>query len=148
TAKFYRDLYTESGRRTKVHMTQGIYRCRQVRLPDNPHRLKFRVADSRDLDTIAKWILDFHHEATPHDPLPNNRELAEAKLKHKAIYVVEKAKRIVSMAAWGRDIESSCSINLVYTPQMWRKRGYASVATAYLTQMFLEKGKKETNLYT
>ncbi len=64
------------------------------------------------------------------------------------IYVIEANGELVSMAAWGRDIETSCSVNLVFTPQPLRKKGLASLVTAKLTQHLLDHGKKETNLYT
>lgn len=148
TANLYRDLLLKSGKRLRLIMSQGIYRCDKVIVPDNPERLLFRLAESRDIETLSRWIEDFRVEALPHDPPVNSRELAAKKIKAKAIYVVEKKGQLVSMAGWGRDIETSCSINLVYTPGLWRKRGFASVVTSKITQLFLERGKKETNLYT
>lgn len=148
TADLYKRLFEESGSKIKVNMTQGLYRCSRVRMPDYDSSLHFRIADERDIETVAKWIEDFHYESLPHDPPVVGLDVAKAKIRNQMIFVVEKNGELVSMAAWSRDIETSCSVNLVYTPKPLRKKGYASVGTAKLTQHLLNSGKKETTLYT
>lgn len=148
TANIFKDIIEESGKKTKVNMTQGLYRCETVQMPNHDSNLKFRAADDRDIKKVGGWIEAFHYEAAPQDPPVVGAELAKAKIDKQMIYVVEKNGDLVSMAAWSRDIETSCSVNLVFTPKSLRKKGYASVATAMLTQQLLNNGKKETNLYT
>ncbi|MGE0764808.1 MAG: GNAT family N-acetyltransferase [Bdellovibrionales bacterium] len=148
TATLYKGLFEAAGHKIKINVAQGIYRCSRVWVPGVPQDIKFRPAGLRDVDKIGTWIEDFHREALPHDPPVSGQELAEAKIKKGMIYVLEKKGRLVAMAGWGRDIESSCSINLVFTPKPWRKNGYGSVITALLTKHFLDQGKIETNLYT
>jgi hypothetical protein len=148
TANFYRELFQKSGRQTKTHMTQGIYRCSKTRMPEIPKGLKFRRAQVSDIEKIGGWIESFHHEAVPHDPPIKGQDVAEAKINKNMIYVIEKDGGLLSMAAWSRDIETSCSVNMVFTPKSSRKNGYASIVTGMLTQHLLNSGKKETNLYT
>lgn len=148
TANIYNDLFIELGKETKVHMAQGLYKCSQVKMPEITGNLFFRVADHRDVEKVGEWIDCFHVEAVPHDPPINGVEVAKAKIDKEMIYVVEKDSELVSMVGWSRDIETSCSVNLVFTPKPLRKCGFASVATAKLTQHLLDNGKKETNLYT
>lgn len=129
-------------------MTQGLYRCSSVKLPENFDDIDFRKANLNDVEKIGEWIESFHAEAVPHDPPIKGTEAAKAKIDNNMIYVVEKGGELVSMAAWSRDIETSCSVNLVFTPKPLRGNGFASVATARLTQHLLDSGKRETNLYT
>lgn len=148
TANKYEKFFNENGHKTKVHIKQGIYRCKQVNLPQAPKEILFRKAENKDVSQIGEWIESFHNEAVPHDPPVNGAEVAETRIKKNMIYVVEKNGELVSMAGWGRDIETSCSINLVFTPRSLRGKGYASFVTAQITQLFLDNGKTEINLYT
>lgn len=148
TANEYCRLINERGLKTKVHLKQGIYRCRVVNHPKLPSEVIFRQAEMRDIPRIGEWIESFHKEAVPHDPPVNGVELAEIKIKRGMVFVVEKDNTLVSMSCWSRDIETSASVNLVFTPRPFRKCGYASIATARLTQHLLDSGKTETNLYT
>lgn len=147
-ANEYVKLFTDSGLKTKVNMNQGLYRCRKVVIPQISENVIFRKAKPEDIPRIGKWIEDFHLEAVPHDPPVIGIQIAESKIKKNMIYILEKDSTPVSMACWGRDIETSVSINLVYTPKSLRGHGYASFATAKLTELFLNLGKTETNLYT
>ncbi len=148
TANIYRVFFEMNGKKTKVNMTQGLYRCGRVKMPNYDLKLNFRVADEKDIKKVGEWIEAFHQEAVPHDPPIVGVEMAKLKIDKKMVYVLEKDSELVSMVAWSRDIETSCSVNLVFTPKSLRKNGYASVATAKLTQHLLDSGKKETNLYT
>lgn len=148
TVNIYKTLIEKSGKKTKINMIQGLYRCNRVKVPSYSRDLHFRAAQKRDIETLGGWIEAFHLEAVPHDPPVVGVELAKSKINSQMIFVLEKNGDLVSMAAWGRDIETSCSVNLVYTPRELRKKGYASAVTAMLTQHLLNGGKKETNLYT
>ncbi len=117
-------------------------------MPANSDGLSIRKAELSDVAKIGEWIESFHCEAAPHEPPINGAEVAKEKIDNEMIYVIEKDGELVSMAAWSRDIETSCSVNLVFTPKPFRKKGYASIATAKLTQLLLDTGKRETNLYT
>lgn len=148
TADIYKSLFEESGQTSQVNMIQGLYRCRKVKMPTYDSRLNFRFADDRDIEKLGMWINDFHREAAPNDPQVDGVELAKARINNQMIFVAERSGQLISMAAWARDIETSCSVNLVYTPMTLRGNGYASVVTAKLTQHLLNSGKIETNLYT
>lgn len=148
TVNEYKKLINKCGWATKIHLKQGIYRCKKVVQPEEQSRIVFRRAEERDIQKIGEWIESFHHEAVPHDPPINGVEQAENRIKKGMVFVVEKDGALVSMSCWSRDIETSASVNLVFTPKLLRKRGYASIATAQLTQYLLDHGKRETNLYT
>lgn len=147
-AKEFKPLFEKSGKTFKVHMKQGIYRCRKVIAPPVPRGLHFRKAELGDAKKLGKWIEDFQLEAVPHDPPIVGVEVARTKIKAGLVYLVEKKGKLLSMAAKARDIGTSCSVNLVYTPKAERGHGYGSVVTAKLTQQLLKEGKRETSLYT
>ena len=148
TATLYKDLVESNGQKTKVNMIQGVYRCRKVTMPKGAEGLRFRAAGLEDIQKVGEWIEAFQQEAVPHDPPVIGVEMAKAKIDNQMIYLVENNNELVSMAAWSRDIKTSCAVNLVYTPKHLRKKGYASVVTAMLTQHLLNQGKVETNLFT
>lgn len=148
TANFYRALFEQAGWQTKTNMDQGIYKCTQVKLPQITKDLVFRFAELRDCTKLGQWIEDFHREAVPHDPPVIGVEAAQAKIDKKMIMVLERKGELLSMAGWSRDLGSSCSVNLVFTPPSQRKNGYGSIVTGLLTKHFLSQGKKEVSLYT
>lgn len=148
TASSYQKLYEISGLNTKVHLKQGVYRCRDVQMPSILPGLNFRLANQTDVNLIGKWSELFRDEVVPHDPPVNGVEFVKPKIKNKMIYILEKENEPVSMAMWSRDINSSCAVSFVYTPRPHRRNGYASIVTAQLTDYLLKSGKNETNLFT
>lgn len=148
TTEIYKKLFNSSSMSTIVFMNQGIYRCSQVLMPQLDNSLVFRRATSKDTAIIGQWLNDFHLEATPHDPPVDGIEIAKTRIKNRMIYLLERDHQPISMAACSRDIETSCSVNLVYTPVEFRKNGFASLVTAKLTHLILSNGRRETNLYT
>ncbi|MBK9294792.1 MAG: hypothetical protein IPM57_10190 [Oligoflexia bacterium] len=148
TTKLFKPLIEGTGQKTKINMEQGIYNCKKVIHPKEPKDIKFRKAETSDVSTISDWIKSFHNEAVPHDPPVDSVELAKTRITNNMVYVLEMKNKLVSMACWSRDIQSSCSVNLVFTPKELRNNGYASIVTAKLTQHLLDSGKRETNLYT
>lgn len=148
TANLYRAWFEGAGKKTETMMAQGLYRCTKTILPKIPTDIKFRVAAPNDREKVAEWIKAFHEEAVPHDPPVNGLEVADTRIAANMIYVIEKDGELLSMAAWSRDIGTSCAVNLVYTPKDKREKGYASIVTGLLTQNLLENGKQETCLFT
>ncbi len=148
SSEIYQKLFKELGLGIEVHMRQGIYYCNKVTHTPLPKSLNFRLAEKRDIETVGEWIEGFHREAVPHDPPITGKDAAAAKIDQKMVYLLENEDGPISMAGWSRDIGTSCSVNLVYTPKELRKNGYASMVTARITQEMLNRGKKETNLFT
>ncbi|NIW24526.1 MAG: GNAT family N-acetyltransferase, partial [Gammaproteobacteria bacterium] len=53
-----------------------------------------------------------------------------------------------AMVGAGRETPNGVCISAVYTPPQCRRRGYASIATAELSQRLLDSGKRFCCLYT
>lgn len=156
TADVYRLMFEAQGAKFKCSMRQGIYSCSTVKVPVgltpqyalSVQQTQFRVATEKDIPTLAAWIEDFHQEAVPHDSPIDGWEAAQARVSNGMIYVLEKNQELVSMASKSRDIETSCSVNLVFTPKALRGQGYGSIVTARLTELALAEGKRQACLYT
>lgn len=142
------DLFHEREFKSRLIMAQGIYRCDRVSMPASRPELGFRIAEEADVPVVSRWTGEFHDEAVPEDPVQDWEALARDKIRKGVIFLLERNGRPVSMAAWSRDIGTSCAVNLVYTPKDSRRRGYASLVTAKLTEHLLKSGKRETNLFT
>jgi uncharacterized protein len=54
----------------------------------------------------------------------------------------------VAMASWAGRTPNGVRINFVYTPPVFRRRGYASNLVAHLTQRMLDEGRKFCFLFT
>jgi predicted GNAT family acetyltransferase len=135
------------GAREKIHMRQGVYRCRAVIQPKVSGDMALRLATLEDIDFVADWVHAFQVEAIPHEVF-DSHEMAKARIKAAFVYLLTDSGEPVAMAGTNRDIGTSASVNLVYTPQALRGRGYGSLVTAKLTQQLLDQGKRETNLFT
>lgn len=148
TVMLYKGHMEGAGWKLQTALEQGIYSCWQVRNPLRQAGVTFRQAEPRDRSVLGNWIEEFRAEAVPFDPPVIGLQMADVKIEKGLVFVLEKDGELVSMAGFSRDIQTSCCINLVYTPKALRSRGYASLVTAQLTQHFLDQGKNEVNLYT
>jgi uncharacterized protein len=147
TAEIYRTLFEKAGVKISRQMAQGIYRCRSVKMPPPRESVRLRLAEWADIKQIAQWLEEFRLEAVPHDP-PYGMAVAEQKVINRQAFLLEEGSEPVTMIGTSRDIGTSCSVNMVYTPKPHRKKGYASLATALLTKALLDSGHKETSLFT
>lgn len=147
TAKLYEALLSETGRKSKIELLMALYRCEKVVWPQISSGVHFRKAVTKDIPQIAKWVSDFMAEAVPNDPPIDTLKHAESKVSKGMFFVVEKEGELLSMAGWGRDLETSAAVNAVYTPKHLRGKGYASHVVAALTQRMLDAGKREVSLF-
>lgn len=74
-------------------------------------------------------------------------EKAQAMIEGDRLYLWEDGK-IVSMAASTRATQNGVSINAVFTPKPYRKKGYASSCVAHLCQTLLDSGYAFCSLFT
>lgn len=127
-----------TGEATIQGMRQRIYRLTEVNQSQIPSG-SFRAATQDDLTLLAQWILAFHHEAVPNNPLSDVQGTARRRIDHNEIFVWEDAGP-VSVAARSRPTTNGVSVNLVYTPPEHRGRGYATACVASLSRHLLDSG--------
>lgn len=107
-----------------------------------------RLPANKDFDIVLKWMKAFHTEATPHDPVSNLEERILQNFNAGNYFLWESEGEVVSVAAKARPLRSGITINSVYTPPEFRKKGYATQLVAKLSQQLLDEGKSFITLYT
>ncbi|WP_408006266.1 GNAT family N-acetyltransferase [Pseudalkalibacillus sp. A8] len=106
-----------------------------------------RLATMDDIDLLSKWGYEFSYVTET----PFTKELARKKTKEfilqESLYVWED-KQLVSMARKARGTSNGISVNYVYTPKEYEKRGYATSCVAELSRILLRDGYGFCTLYT
>lgn len=107
------------------------------------------VANQNDYELLMRWFTDFGVEAQI--PMPNPSESIQAGLRRGSWYFWVVNDEIVSMAGHAPFVEvpsgTVVRIGPVYTPPLHRRKGYAGVLTATLSQELLGQGAR-VMLYT
>ena len=140
-----------TGHRWRRTMAERTFRLERVIPPARPASGAWRFAEPRDRETLIRWLGDFHDEATPHQPRPDDpgamidRWIAR---RHRSLYLWEDGGRIVSLAGVGGETPNGIRIGPVYTPPEDRGRGYASAVTAAASEDQLASGRRFCFLFT
>ncbi|MBN1220936.1 MAG: GNAT family N-acetyltransferase [Anaerolineae bacterium] len=131
----------------KDGMRQRIYELRNVIPPQQATPGQMRLATEDEVDLVTAWALAFQSEALqPGDP-GETREMIEHRIGQQEIFLWD-CGQPVSMAAKARPISNGISVNLVYTPPEFRRRGYATAVVAALSQLLLDSGWQFCALFT
>ncbi len=120
-----------TGRKRQGVVRQRIYRLTAVadirRLPGH-----LRRATPGDLELVARWFSEFDLEAFNKSDPDVARQHAERRIGRAEVYLWEDTEPRC-MAARARPTRNSISVNAVYTPPEWRRRGYATTTVAQLS---------------
>ena len=131
----------------RAGMSQGLYELRQVVPPEHIAPGKLRLAVIDEIELVTQWALDFQAEAlSPGDPV-QTRQAMEERINQQELYVWDDGQP-VSMVAKARPISHGITVNLVFTPPNFRRRGYAGNAVAALSQILLDEGWRFCTLHT
>jgi predicted GNAT family acetyltransferase len=136
-----------SGAKYRPGMRQRIYELRKVIFPLPLTLGRFRVATADEVELVTQWSLAFQAEALPPGDPGETREAVERRISQQEIYLWEDGQP-VSMAAQARPISNGITVNLVYTPPEFRRRGYATACVATLSQLLLDSGWQFCTLFT
>lgn len=143
---FYERWKRVAGLAGEVEMYQRVYELRHVHLPKMPSG-HFRIAREDDIPLIARWMQAFEMEALAEER-PLNFDRAERFIQRGNVFVWADGGQPVAMAMKSRPLESSISVNAVYTPPENRRNGYATALVARLSQHLLDLGYEFINLST
>jgi len=145
TAKWFVDRATRQGIRFSETVNQQIHALAEP--PRYPGATgSARRAAASDAPLLADWIIAFHDEAVPHDPVPTREQLLQrAAMDRHWIWQVDSEP--VSMAGIVRSLDRVSSIAPVYTPPPHRGRGYAGCVTAAVVDHILAQGKDAACLF-
>ncbi|RQW18518.1 GNAT family N-acetyltransferase [Bacillus sp. C1-1] len=110
-----------------------------------------RKMKREDLPFVAKWIQEFDVEANLSEKRITVKEAektARQQLDKGGLYLLEVDGIPVAMANATRKIGQSVTINLVYTPRPFRKKGYATSCVTALCHQCIKDGFSVVLLYT
>ena len=134
--------------RSEVMMRSVIYQLDQVNNLDPPAGT-FRKASSADIPLVAGWITEFVKESLPGESLSvaDIFSMAAERIGQGEIFLWEDNGQPVSMAGSARETKNGASVNYVYTPPVYRGKGYATGCVSGLSKVLLGRGKKFCALY-
>ncbi len=143
----------QRGTGQKVHtgVRQRLFELAKV-VPPRPAPGRLRLATENDIELVGQWIAAFYKEAMENvNTPPDTRQVAATRIRRKEIRVWELPDgSVVAMAGTSRPIgeNSTITVALVYTPPVYRGKGYASNCVAALSQHLLDVGWQSCNLFT
>jgi uncharacterized protein len=109
---------------------------------------KFEMADSGDIDLIAEYSMTFEDEKNP--AVRKSKEqvlkITESKIASGDVFKWTDKGHIVSVAAINRKTKNAGIVGLVYTPEEFRRNGYATSHVQKLSEYILQKGFKYCGL--
>ncbi|SFK56214.1 hypothetical protein SAMN04487936_1188 [Halobacillus dabanensis] len=136
-----------TGQRAELQMEQGIHQLNRLKqIPEQPGELI--VADFSHQGFLEKWIQQYGvevGESYVRERVPElTKELIETQRLH--LWVID--GQPVSMASRARSTKNGATINAVYTPDEFKRNGYASQVVWHLTNKLLGQGYSFCSLYT
>lgn len=150
-ARFAERWSALTGRRTRVDLSERIFRLDRLVPPARPAPGSWRLAEPRDRQLVARWLTAFGEEATPGQPTPGEPiALADRWIarEYRTLYLWEDGGQVVCMVGAGAETPNGVRVGPVYTPPAQRGRGYATTLTAAVTQDQLDRGRRFVTLFT
>ncbi|MHC5081413.1 MAG: GNAT family N-acetyltransferase, partial [Planctomycetota bacterium] len=135
-----------TGKRIRPGMAQRAHACDRV-IPPAYSPGALREARKEDAPLMLTWKQGFLRDVNHPEPDLFTQRRLEGMIARKQLHIWEDG-RPVSMAGWADATPNGVRISTVYTPPEFRNRGYATSATASLTERLLQSGRKHCFLYT
>ncbi|MBJ7985208.1 GNAT family N-acetyltransferase [Bacillus cereus] len=134
-------------KKTTLGMEQGVYELKRVKKKWSGDGI-FRAVNSDELPLIEQWIHQFCEDVKLPTTKEEAKQTAYTLITTNRLFGLEVGGKLVSVAAKTRPTTNNITVNFVYTPKEERKKGYASICVAELSQRMLDEGYKTTTLYT
>jgi RimJ/RimL family protein N-acetyltransferase len=134
--------------RSDVFRRQRLYRLAELVWPDPAPEGDARLARDGDARLTAGWFAAFAIEVDDMGKGEDQSAAAREKISHGWVTVWEAGGEPVAIACNTMPVHGTVRIGPVYTPPERRGHGYASAATAALSQRLLKAGAQEVLLYT
>ncbi len=133
--------------RAQLHMRQGIYRLDELR-PVDIQPGKLVVADESHLSLAKQWFRQYATELDEPMMKEQAEKTAESMIRNQKMHLWVVDGVPVSMVNQARVTPNGVTVNGVYTPDHFKKKGYATQATYHLTKKLLDSGYTFCSLYT
>ena len=149
-ARFAAAWTDATGQSARLEVAERIFRLERVIPPHRPASGAWRMAEPRDRDVIARWIVEFVADATRDTPPPDPEAAADRWIARlgRAPYLWEDGDAVVSWVGASGETPHGIRIGPVYTPPSKRNRGYASSLTAAASADQLAAGRRFCFLFT
>jgi uncharacterized protein len=131
----------------QVNMRQRIYKLEKINDIEISEG-EMELAGEEDVGLVTEWLLGFI-EDTPEKPITQEdaRKRAAEMVGEKSVFLWKVNGVPVSMARQARKTENGVTVNFVYTPKNFRRKGYGRSVVAKLSSKLLETNQFCT-LYT
>ncbi|SFG13288.1 hypothetical protein SAMN05216353_12427 [Halobacillus alkaliphilus] len=136
-----------TGENPIIHMRQGIYRLNELQ-PIHMNEGELIEAKESDLELVKKWLTRFGEETNEGTIKERTAEIAEEMIRTRRMHLWIVNGEAVSMVARARVTPHGATINAVFTPDEFKRRGYATQAVWTLTKKLLDQGYQFCSLYT
>ncbi|MGD7010021.1 GNAT family N-acetyltransferase [Metabacillus sp. 84] len=137
-----------TGKAAYISMNQRLFVLDQLEIRAEKSTGKMLLLEAEHRPMISQWVFDFCEEAGEHVSMFEADEKADEIIRKKSLYGWFEEGAIVSMANWSRPTKTNVNINYVYTPPVFRNKGYATKCVTELTELMLKNGYRTASLFT
>lgn len=130
-----------------VHMKQLIYRLDHINQFSHPAG-QLIEASAQDRPLVKTWLQQFGIEANESFSDEKADKIAETFIENRSLHLWVVDGEPVSMANQTRSTRNGATINAVFTPDAYKRNGYATAAVTLLSEKLLNAGFKFYSLYT
>lgn len=147
-AEFFKNEWEKLSQSQAIfEMKQLIYQLDQVNeIPETKGEL--REAKPKDHPLVKKWLIQFGVAASEHISEEAADRMAQSFISNRTLYFWVVEGNSVSMLNRSRKTKNGATINAVFTPDEYKRNGYATAAVAKLTEKLLKDGFQFCSLYT
>ncbi|UOQ95177.1 GNAT family N-acetyltransferase [Halobacillus shinanisalinarum] len=136
-----------SGQKGELHMKQGIYRLDKLKKVTKAEG-ELVVAKQKDFLFLVDWLLVFSDQTSDSFSRERAEQLACDMIADQKMHFWEVGGNYVSMVCRARSTPNGATVNAVFTPDEFKRNGYATQAVAALTGKLLNDGYQFCALYT
>ncbi|GGJ53197.1 GNAT family N-acetyltransferase [Virgibacillus salexigens] len=144
---FAKEWEKRTGDRVVIHMKELIYQLDQVQLP-LPTSGQLILAKEDDYTLLYHWLVAFGKEANEKITQSRAKTLATEFIRNQSAYFWQVDNQKVSMANKSRQTKHGATINAVYTPDEFKRNGFATSIVTALSYKFLDQGFQFCCLFT
>ncbi|MFT7668451.1 MAG: putative GNAT family acetyltransferase [Planctomycetota bacterium] len=135
-----------------LHAGMGLYELTELTSP-RPAEGRLRVVSDGDFELCQRWVYQFMIDCNLPEATPGKLPGTVPQVEQRSLYFWEVDGEPVACAGWSRPLREGITVSLVYTPDEFRGRGYASNVVAELTAGLLDgslyqPARKRVTLYT
>lgn len=136
-----------TGCQVRTHMRTRLYRLAGLAWPDPLPDGAPRVPGDEDAALLTEWFEAFSRESREMVGADHAAAVRD-RLSYGGLTLWESGGTPVCLAGLTRQVAGIVGVGPVYTPPPWRGRGYASAATAQVSDAALAAGAEVVLLYT